>query len=113
MNNFADSDFGEHEMPNESIGLQLIGVTRRLDKIAQTLNEVQINLSNLALRHEMVVTAVEKDQQQVKDSLKKIDDEIDSLYKRVEKIEQFMWKFSGAMTAALVVSQVLIKYFNL
>ena len=113
MNDFQDSEFEGTEMAQDSIGLQLVEVVRRLDKIAQTLNDVQINLSNLAVRHYNVVSNMEKEQQQVKESLQKINKEIDSIYERLEKVEQFMWKFSGALAAALFVSQLVIKYFNL
>ena len=113
MNDFSDSGYGELHMAQDSIGMQLMNVIRRLDKIANTLNEVQINLSNLAVRHDNVVNNVENDRRQVKETMQKLDAEVDSLYARLEKVEQFMWKFSGAMAAALFVSQLVIKYFNL
>ena len=100
-------------MAQDSIGMHLINVIRRLDKIANTLSEVQINLSNLAVRHDNVVNNVENDRRQVKETMQKLDAEVDSLYARLEKVEQFMWKFSGAMAAALFVSQLAIKYFKL
>lgn len=100
-------------MQQSSIGLQLIGVTRRLDKIAQTLNEVQINVANLAVRHENNVNIVERDQQSVKESLRSINAEMDNLYDRLTNVEQFMWKLSGALAVALFASQFVIRYFNL
>lgn len=113
MNDFSDSGYVGLNMAQDSIGMQLINVIRRLDKIANTLSEVQINLSNLAVRHDNVVNNVENDRRQVKETMQKLDAEVDSLYARLEKVEQFMWKFSGAMAAALFVSQLVIKYFNL
>lgn len=97
----------------EQLGRQLEKVTQQLDTVVDRLSEIQVNLSSLAVRYEYIVANMERDQKTVKESLDSVDTEISDLNQRVNNIEKFYYKFSGALLVVLFIGQLVIKYFNI
>lgn len=93
--------------------LQVKRVAEQLDAAVTRLNEVQITLSGLAARYEYVGINMEKEQIHVQRTVKEIYKDLDKIHERLAKVEQTLWKFSGALLVVIFVSQILIKYFNL
>lgn len=103
-----DSDYAT--MP-EASKLQLARLTKQLDIIVSKLSEVQINLSQLAIRHEFIVSNMERDQATMKSVIGELKDKLEVHDDRISKLEKMFFKFSGALVVVIFVGQYLVNKF--
>lgn len=113
MSDFTPTDFQEFlEMDKTPVTSGQIGrLTRQLDKVVHNLSDAQVTLSNLAVRYEYIVSHMEHNHGQLKESIGSLSRELTGLETRVADVEKFMWKFTGALLIISVLGQYLINKF--
>lgn len=110
MNNFPDSDFGAIDMSPEAA--QMMRVAKQLDQVSRELANTQLSLSNLTLRYEFMMTNLEQNKVQLTTSLATVHKDIQILQARIDRVEEVLWKYSGAVLILAFIVPVAINYFS-
>ena len=104
---FEDSDWPT--MPTSDV--QLLRIAKQLDAITSKLNDVQVHLSQLAVRHEYIASTIEKDRLYVQGVITNVEQTLERHDGRISKLEGMLLKFSGALIVIIFVGQLAIKRF--
>lgn len=118
MYSFEDSHPGSLEEETnmatslEAFVVQLPRILRQLDSTVSKVSDIQIELAKLSNQQMHLQQSLDASHNNNAEDYKVLEMEVTKNRIRIEKVESFVWKFSGGLTVAVFALQLYLNHFK-
>lgn len=118
MDSFEDSQLGSLEEETkmatslEAFVVQLPRILRQLDSTVAKVSDIQIELAKLSNQQMHLQQSLDASHNNNAEDYKVLEMEVTKNRIRIEKVESFVWKFSGGLTVAVFALQLYLNHFK-